>query len=307
MFARLRHGLRNLLRRNQVERELAEEIDAHVELLVEEKVARGVSTVEAYRAARLEVGRLTALKEDIRDVRAGAWLDVLHQDVRFSLRWMRRSPLVTLALIATLAIVIGSAVTVFSITDAWLLRPLAFPNAGRLVVAFAATSSHPDEPAVWMPYRSYLAFKESARSFTSVSAAAFQPVTWRSASGAKSIVGMRVTPEFFSTLGVSPMRGRALDASDAVTGSRVVVLSYGLWQRGLGGEEHHAGGLRCPAPRSTGRRGVLDDSADRRARLRTRRYRPGCDRGPLERPRRHPHRAGRSHDGHAPERVGVCA
>jgi predicted permease len=237
VIARLGHALRNVLRRNQVERELADEIDAHLDLLVEEKVARGVSVTEAYRTSRLEVGRLEALKEDIRDVRVGAWLDVVRQDVRFSLRWMRRSLLVTLAVIATLAIVIGSAVTVFSISDAWLFRPLAFPKAGRLVVAFAATSTHPDEPAVWMPYRSYVAFKESARSFTSVSAAAFQPATWRTASGATSIVGMRVTPEFFLTLGVSPMRGRGLDASDAATGSPVVVLSYGLWRRSLGGEE----------------------------------------------------------------------
>jgi len=237
VIARLRHALRNVLCRSEVERELADEIDAHVELLVEEKIARGVPAAEAYRTTQLEVGRLVALKEDVRDVRVGAWFDVFRQDVRFGLRWMRRSPLVTLALIATLAIVIGSAVTVFSITDAWLFRPLAFPNAGRLVVAFAATSTHPDEPAVWMPYRSYVAFKESARSFTSVSAAAFQPATWRTASGAKSIVGMRVTPEFFSTLGTPPMRGRVLDASDAATGSGAVVLSYGLWQRGLGGED----------------------------------------------------------------------
>jgi len=95
VIARLGHALRNVLRRNQVERELADEIDAHLDLLVEEKVARGVSVTEAYRITRLEVGRLEALKEDIRDVRAGAWLDVVRQDVRFSLRWMRRSLFVT--------------------------------------------------------------------------------------------------------------------------------------------------------------------------------------------------------------------
>src|SRR4029453_14074205 len=96
-------------------------------------------------------------------------------------RRLRRAPGVTAVVVCTLAIAIGSTVTAFNLTDAWVFRGLRFPAADRLVVAFMATAARPTEPAVWMPYRAYLSWKESARSFSSVSAAFFTGGTWRSA------------------------------------------------------------------------------------------------------------------------------
>jgi putative ABC transport system permease protein len=138
--------------------------------------------------------------------------------------------------VCTLGIAIGGTVTAFSLTDAWLFRPLHFPAADRLVVAFMASAARPKEPAIWMPYRAYLSWKESAHSFSSVSAAFFRGATWRNGSEARSLVGMRVTPEFFATLGVAPLRGRVLTAADA-QGPEAVVISYGLWQQELGGAD----------------------------------------------------------------------
>ena len=99
-----------------------------------------------------------------------------------------------------------------------------------------ATAARPAEPAVWMPYRAYLSWRDSARSFSSISAAFFRGATWRTGSDARSLLGMRVTPEFFATLGVPPLRGRHIAASD-VGGPPALVLSYGLWQRELGGAD----------------------------------------------------------------------
>ena len=83
MAAALRHFVRNLLSRERVEHELTDEIDGYADLLVEEKVAQGMTRDDARRAARREIGRVDHVKEYVRDVRVGAWLDALRQDVRF--------------------------------------------------------------------------------------------------------------------------------------------------------------------------------------------------------------------------------
>ncbi len=82
---------------------------------------------------------------------------------------------------------IAATLTVFSIVDAWLLRPLNFPDADRLVIAFAAAPDKPSEPAVWLPYRAYLGWKEQSRSFASISAAFFRGVTISTSSGPKPV------------------------------------------------------------------------------------------------------------------------
>jgi predicted permease len=133
-----------------------------------------------------------------------------------------------------LAIAIGALVTVFSIADAWLVRPLNFPAAEQLVIAFAARPERPMEPAVWLPYRAYTGWKERSRSFNSLSAAFPHDVTLTTEADARTVLGLQVTPEFFRTLGTDAFLGRTLSQED-LTGSRRVVLSYGLWQRQFGG------------------------------------------------------------------------
>src|SRR5437016_5927168 len=93
------------------------------------------------------------------------------RDVMHGVRLLRRSRAFTAVILTTLAIAIGATVTVFSIVDAWLVKPLNFPDAGRLVIAFAARPERPTEPAVFLPYRAYAAWKARSRSLASVSAA----------------------------------------------------------------------------------------------------------------------------------------
>jgi predicted permease len=166
--------------------------------------------------------------------KAGRLLDDFTRDVIHSARLLRRSPVFAAVILATLAIAIGATVTVFSIVDAWLLRPLSFPDADRLTIAFAARPERPTEPAVWLPYRAYVAWKERSRSFASITAAFVRDVTLTRSDDARTVLGLNVTPEFFGTFGVSPLLGRSLGSQDA-TGPHAVVLSYGLWQRQFGG------------------------------------------------------------------------
>jgi predicted permease len=235
-------SLIDLLRRSRLERDIDDELRFHVESEMEAGVRRGLSDADARREAHDSLGGAPLLvREQIRDARGVSLRDDFRGDLRQGLRLLRRAPAVTAVVLCTLGIAIGGTVTAFSITDAWLFRPLNFPAADRLVVAFMATAARPTEPAVWMPYRAYLSWKESAQSFSSVSAAFFRGATWSGASGAKSLVGMRVTPEFFTTLGVPAFRGRHLTSEDAGR-SPAVVLSYGFWQRELGGANDVVGG-----------------------------------------------------------------
>jgi len=161
-------------------------------------------------------------------------LDDFSRDVAHGVRLLRRNPGFAAVIVTTLALAIAATVSVFSIVDAWLLRPLNFPDANRLVIAFAAAPDTPTEPAVWLPYRAYLAWKEQSRSFASISAAFFRGVTITTPNDARSSVGLDVSPDFFQTLGVAPELGRTLTESD-LTGPPVVVLSHGLWLRQFAG------------------------------------------------------------------------
>lgn len=160
-------------------------------------------------------------------------IEDLVRDLRHGARLLRRSPAFTAVVLATLALGIGATVTVFSIVDAWLLRPLSFPDAHRLVIGLAATRERPTEPAVFLPFRSYLGWNERSRSFETVSAAFPRAYLMSGAGDATTANGLAVTPEFFETLAVAPFLGRALSVRDA-DGPAAVVLSHGLWERQFG-------------------------------------------------------------------------
>ena len=168
------------------------------------------------------------------------FFDDFAKDLKYAVRLQLRSRGFTLVLLSTIAIAIGATVTIFTIVDAWLVRPLNFPRADRLVIAFAARPDRPGEPAVWLPYRAYLAWKERSQSLASVSGVFMRDATVSTARDAQSALGLNVTPEFFKTLGVSPLLGRTISEEDT-TGPPAVVLSLGFWQRLFGGSDRVIG------------------------------------------------------------------
>jgi hypothetical protein len=108
---------RNVVRRRQVERDLDDELRGMYDLLVAEKLRGGLGPEKARRAAALELGGVEAVKEQVRDVRAGAIVDVLRQDLRYALRLLRRDPVFALTAALSLAIGIGATTTIFSIVN----------------------------------------------------------------------------------------------------------------------------------------------------------------------------------------------
>src|SRR5262245_8803572 len=114
----------------------------------------------------------------------------LTRDLRHGARMLRRNPGFSFVVLTILSVTIGASVTVFSIVDGWLLRPLNFPDADRLVIGVAAQRDRPTEPAVYLAYRSYIGFKERSQSLSQVSAAMRQGYLVTGRGDAASVLGM---------------------------------------------------------------------------------------------------------------------
>src|SRR4051794_32818846 len=124
---------RNLSRHGAVERDLDEEVHAHLELLVDEYRATGMEDAAARRAARLELGGTGQVKDAVRDVRRGIWLEHFWQDLRYALRTFRRNPGFATTAVVSLAVGIAAATGLFSIVNAALLNPFPFADSHRIV------------------------------------------------------------------------------------------------------------------------------------------------------------------------------
>jgi putative ABC transport system permease protein len=225
-------GLRALFRKKQVEREMDEELRGYLDAAVQEKMRSGMSYEQALRAARVEMGSVEAVKEEIRSAGWESTVETTWQDVRFGLRVLRRNPGFTVVAALTLALGIGGTVVVFSLLDAVLLRPLPYSQPDRLFMLFmvdakgvmaSTDSSYPD-------FRDY-----QRQSHTFDAMAAYEELSFNltGAPEPEALPGLAITPRLFAALGISPVLGREFTPDD---GERVAVLTYELWQRRFGGE-----------------------------------------------------------------------
>jgi putative ABC transport system permease protein len=170
-------------------------------------------------------------------------MDQLLTDVRYALRMWRRSPGFVLVAIATLALGIGANSTMFSIINATLLRPLAFPQPDRLMTVWKARIQNPtDINIVSMP--NYKEWRSRSTSFASLAIfdSAGRGYNLTGVAEPEQVSGVRVTASFFDVLGVAPLIGRTFRPEEEEPGSdHVVVLSHGLWMRNFGGDRSIVG------------------------------------------------------------------
>ena len=213
-----------LVRRDRLDRELDDDIVAHLELAERDAIARGMSPAEARLAARRAFGGLEQVREAHRDARSARSLEHLWRDVRYGLRAMRRTPTLCAGIVLILAVAIGANTTVFSAMQAILLRPLPYGDADRLVVVMHNGSS-PVSPANLADWR------RETRSFAALGAAEYWRPNVGLAEATERLVALRVSPELLPLLQVSPAAGRLPGGGTAAVDERVVVVSHALAQR----------------------------------------------------------------------------
>jgi predicted permease len=242
ILSRLRSLWRNLIHRERVERELNDELGATFELLVEEKRRTGLSLEHARRAATIELGRLEAIKDRIRDVRMGAFWDAFGQDTRYGARALRRNPIFTLTAALSLAIGIGATTTIFTVANALLLRAApGVAEPARLVDIVPSMKRH--FGLILNSYDDYLAIRERVATLDAVFAyqleptplglRVLQPGSGQGLAAAERVFAGIVTLNYFDTLGVPPAVGRVFGSEDREPrdASSLVVLSHHFWVR----------------------------------------------------------------------------
>ena len=230
---------RNLRGRDRVERDLADEVRAAVDQLADEKVRAGVDPIEARRLAALELGGVESVKAQVRDVRAGAFVDTLVQDVRYAARLLRRNPLFTLTAALSLAIGIGATTTIFTIANGLLLRyPAGVREPDRVIDIFHTEAVGPLVAAA-NPQSSYAMYEDlRARATTVEDVFAYElgASPWSLVSGdegAERVFGISVSPNYFSALGARAAAGRVFRTSDGDRPGEaaLAVLSHAFWTR----------------------------------------------------------------------------
>jgi hypothetical protein len=235
---RLLQRFLSFLRTDRAERDLTREMDAHLAQLEGDFVRKGLSPDAARLAARRAFGGVEQAKEVQRDARSIRWLDELRQNVRYAVRTLWRTPGFTLAAILTLALGIGANTTMFSVVNATLLQPVAYPEADRLVTIWKGRVGEAENFNI-VSKPNYLGWLERNRSFESIALfdSAGRGYNLTGIGDAEQVPGLRVTASFFRVLGVRPLFGRTfLPEEEAAGRDRVVVLSHGLWTRRYGAD-----------------------------------------------------------------------
>lgn len=237
LWPRFRSWLRATLWRARSDAEMNDELRFHMEAYADDLVRKGIDRRKAARRARIEFGAVENAKEECREVRRANVLETIVQDVRFGARVLRKNPSFTLVAVFTLALGIGANTAMFSIADAVLWRTLPYPHPEQLVVAGEVDAKNHDESwgATYPTFRDWQARSTTIAPFAAI--LSDSRILLRQGAEPIRIFGAAVTHDYFDVMGISPMMGRVISASDDTAGaSPVVVLSHRMWAERLGGD-----------------------------------------------------------------------
>jgi predicted permease len=220
-----------LLRRRQMDRDLAEEMRDHLERKTAKNAAAGMSGDEAHYAAQRQLGNLALQQEQSRSSWGFPFLESLVQDIHYAVRGLLKAPGFSVVAILTLALGIGAVTAIFSIANTVILRPLPYNDSRRLLQVWTITAMFPD----FSMGNSKPKFDDiRARAHAFETQAIYQPLSLSLLENGEpeQIRAAAVSSDFLTLFAVKPALGRSFHAADEEAGSgKVVLLSYGLWQR----------------------------------------------------------------------------
>ncbi len=234
LWRRFTRGLRVLGNRKGADQEIADEVDHYLEEATAAFVARGLPPDEARRAARLELGGASAVREQVRGYGWENRVEILFADLRYAARALAGNPGFTAVAILTLALGIGASTAIFSVVDAVLLRALPYPNPQNIVRVWEQA---PNGHRMDLADPNFDDFRTQNNTFADL--AVYSGAELLSVSGGSEPVRVgvsEVSSGFFKALGVEPFRGRAFAAEEQrLHGTPAAIVSHSYWQRYLSG------------------------------------------------------------------------
>lgn len=226
LLSYLRSLAARFFRRSQIENEMEEELQSHIQYRAADLQRSGVPRAEAERRARIEFGGRERFKEEIRESLGGNFMETLVRDVRYSLRVLRKSPGFTTAAVLTLTLAIAANAVVFGVLNAMVLRPMNLPQEQSL---YGIERIGLDNPV--QSYPDYVDLRDRNRSFESLAAYRISEAGLDNGESASRIFLFQVTGNYFDALGIQPYLGRFFHASDehGPNSAPFIVLSYACW------------------------------------------------------------------------------
>jgi predicted permease len=231
---RFRRLVRNVLRKEQVETDLNQEVDSYIDLAADQRIQSGMDPREARRAARIELGGAEQVKEGVREVRLGHHLQVLAQDLRYGARTLIKSPSFTLVAVLTLALGVGANAAIFSVINAVLLRGLPFEHAESLAIIHTNFLGGKTEVTSFKDFDDW-----RARSHSFEQMALFDHGNQvLSGSGDASLIRSGFAgPGFFEMLDIQPMLGALFSPEQSQPeAAHVAALSESFWKQQFGAD-----------------------------------------------------------------------
>lgn len=225
----------NLFHRDQVDEELDEELQFHLEARTRANLNAGMDAEAAQHDARRRFGNVTLAKERAHEMNIAMSIEAVIRDLRYALRSLRKSPGFTAVAILTLALGFGANTAVFTVVNGVLLRPLPFPEPGRLFLISYQSKEGTFENQLGLFDTDYLEYKKHNRAFGQIATFNDDSATLTGAGYAARVPTAMVTSSFFPVLEVTPTIGRTfLPEEERQGNNRVALLSDQIWRNRFG-------------------------------------------------------------------------
>lgn len=241
MLKRLRSLFRALARRQDFEAGMSEELRFHIEQSTDDLVRSGMSREEAARQIRLEMGNVTNIQADCRQAWDLHFFDEFRRQLSYAARLLRKTPAFTATALLTLAVCFGANLAIFAVIDSVLLRPLPFPDPGQLVTLF---NTYPKAGVErdGSSLTNYYERRGHIPAFTSLSIYSYGTEIIGEPGSTERLQTMRISPDFFSTLGLGPAMGRSFRDDETTSETdQVAIISDTFWRQRYNTDPHIIG------------------------------------------------------------------